>query len=152
MAGLLNHTPADIMSWLLVGLGVGGDSTKSPLPSWPVYSGVEPNSPDNCITVKGTTDVDDMRTFEGERQLHYGVQIRIRSTTEKIGYARALLIATTLDTVAGVGVVTPTPNVNTYWITVVNVKNGVLQLGIDNPSTKRYLFTINCLFPMRKTA
>ena len=151
MAGLLFHSPADIARWLLVQLGQGTDPTVTPLGAWPAYESVEPNAPDNCITCYDTTESSDGRVMiDGERQQHYGIQVRVRSATAKLGYAKAIALAIALDGVVGIGVTGTTLVPNSYLVPEVSVRGGVLYIGLDNPTTKRTLHTVNAILPINK--
>lgn len=152
MAGLLFHSPADIVRWLIVAVGAGTDPTLLPLQPWPVYDSVEPGAPDDVITVYNTSDQDDGRIMvDGERQQHYGIQIRVRGQTEKAGYQKAIAVAIALDGVVPGRVVSGgTLDANTYIVYVVCIRGGVLYIGMDNPTTKRPIYTINAIVPLRK--
>jgi hypothetical protein len=146
MANTLTHSPADIIRWLLVSLGLGSDPDEGA--PWPVYAAGEPNAPDNVITVYDTAGTDDGRSMiDGEVMGHNGVQIRVRSTTHPVGYAKADAVWTALceevydNTVTIDGV--------SYLVHSVNKIGDVLALGKEVPASKRSLFTINAVVSVR---
>lgn len=100
MAGTLEHSPADIVRYALIAHGLGFLHTGTGLPvDWTVFCDVEPDRPDNVITVYNTIGRKHGRTNPDRLvQEHEGIQIRIRSRTPKLGYNKAREIAIELDT------------------------------------------------------
>lgn len=145
-AGPLLHSPADILRWLLVQLGLGTDPGNAG--SWPVYCSSEPHAPDNCITTYDTEQRGDGRSqISGEMFQHYGVQIRIRSVDHPTGYVKANALANALDQSVYQEVVTVSGT--RYLIHAVSRSSAVLPLGKEVPASKRSLFTINLLVSLR---
>lgn|SRR3990167_993558 len=143
--GPLIHSPADVLRRVLITLGHG---VNPPLTTWPIYAAGEPNTPDNCITVYDTEGRNDGRSMiDGEQWEHYGVQVRIRSTTHKVGYAKAQAIAEALDQEIYDEV--ETIDTTTYLLHSVSRTSRVLALGKDTPNSKRTLFTINALVSLK---
>lgn len=146
MSGSLTHSPAEIIRQLLVDLALGTDDG-----TWPVKFATEPNSPDNVITVYNTAGRSDGRVQNGgERQEHHGFQVRIRSTSEAVGYTRARLIAVALD--ESVLLTTVTVSSSTYLIQSISRTGDILSLGKNHPETNLNLFTINALASLRQTS
>jgi arylamine N-acetyltransferase len=144
----LQHSAADVVRWLLVALGLGGNPTVSPLPAWPVYKGAEPNTPDDVITIRDTSGrLVGAIQHSGEWQEYYGIQVRVRSTTDPVGFARVELIRDTLDrsvldqavTVDGV----------TYCVHAMTRVGGVMDLG-NASGSKRIVWTVNYLADLRR--
>ncbi len=149
MPGLLAHSPADIIRTLLIELGLGTASTIPVSTLWPVYATVEPSAPDNVITVYNTSDMAFGRTNpDSERQDHYGFQIRVRGSTNPIGFAKANAIAVAMD--GDVNLVTVILSGIYYCIHSVTRRGGVMDIGRDVPKTGRHLFTINCTSYLRE--
>lgn len=147
MAGLLLHSPADVMSRLLVLLGVGTDPDAEPLGAWPVYCDTEPALPDNLLRVRDTSAQDDGRTqTDGERQEHPGFQVTVRSQTFPAGAAKANAVAIALD---GQYQDVVTVGASSYEVHSVSRRGGVLYLGQEKTASRRYLFTINGVFVVR---
>lgn len=143
----LSHSPAQIIARLLATLGVG--VTGGTVGDWPIYVSDEPNSPDNAITLYDTSGQNDGRSMiDGEVQEHPGVEVRIRSSTHEIGFAKAAVIAEILAmTIYQNTVVIST---NQYLVHSITRKGTINYLGRENPTSKRQLFTINCLAAIRK--
>lgn len=145
------HPPSQIVSRLLISLGLGSLPTTEPGGvEWPAYFSREPTAPDNCITVYDTDGQDDGRSMiNGETFSHYGFQIRVRATTYSIGWVKADTIATFLvedvylDTVTIEGV--------TYTVQCIARVSDVIKLGKESPTSKRELFTINALLSLNET-
>ena len=145
-----NHSPAEILRWVLVAAGVVGDPRISGV-LWPCYTSLEPNLPDECVTTFDTNNRDQGRIqIGGKRQEHYGVQIRIRSKTHSSGWPKADTIKETLDQ----SILRDTIIIgsSTYCVHAVSRTSGVLELGKELAVTKRHVFTINCVVDVRLIA
>lgn len=142
-----DHSPADILRWLLVGIGSLTSPTLSQ--SWPGYCSQEPNLPDNCVT---TFDVEGLmggrEHHGGDRLSRKGVQIRIRSTNHRTGWIKADEIATTLDR----SVLRDSIAVgeSTYCVQSFRRTSDVIDLGKEVGASKRHLFVINGLLTVEK--
>lgn len=149
MPGPLTHSPADIVSRLLIQLGLGTEPPVAPaLPGlWPVYTANEPDSPDNCITVYDTAGIAGPRTNpDGERSEYEGIQVRIRGATYPAGWAKAKSIAVALDETILEEYLSFESSA--YLIHHL-VRNNVLSLG-NPPDSNRYLFSINAVLSVRQ--
>lgn len=148
MSGSLTNSPQYIIRQLLVDLAVGTNYSLGG--SWPVYDGSEPDTPDNCITVYGTDpEIQGHNLTDGEVTEQYGFQVRIRSVTNETGGSKAREIAQALDKNVNLTAVTISPS--SYVVVAVTRGSGPIPLGKE-PSTKRYLHTINCKASIRQTA
>jgi hypothetical protein len=146
MSGSLDHFPADIIRQLLIDLGVGLDVTAT---DWPAFSQKEPDSPDNVITVFDTMGRDLGRTNpDSVRSERYGIQVRVRGGDIDATGVRARSIAMALDSVVRRPVVLEA----TLYLILSFVRSGpVLRLGIDAPSSGRWVFVINGLASLHKS-
>lgn len=138
MPNTLAHSPANIVQQLLISLGIGNDPETSNL--WPVYVSSEPDAPDNVITIYVTQGSGGGRLMTGELFGLYGFQVRIRSATHPIGWAKADEIQTALaesvyDETVHVGAVS-------YLVNCISQVGDILDLGKDATS-KRSVFTLN---------
>lgn len=146
MSGSLTNSPQYIIRQLLVDLAVGTNYSLGG--SWPVYDGSEPDTPDNCITVYGTDpEIQGHNLTDGEVTEQYGFQVRIRSVTNETGGSKAREIAQALDKNVNLTAVTISPS--SYVVVAVTRGSGPIPLGKE-PSTKRYLHTINCKASIRQ--
>lgn len=142
----LLHSPAQIVAALLVAKGLGTDPAGGG--AWPVFHAGEPQSPDQVLTVYDTTPKDDGRSqLSGEVFQHYGFQCRIRAATHAAGWAKAAAVRTALD--QSVYYAHVTVDGTEYLIEGVSGTN-VLTLGKESPSSKRSLFTVNGICPVRR--
>lgn len=141
MSTALSHSPAEIVQGLLIGRGWVGDPEASTLPSWPVYIDNEPDMPDNCITIYDTTPAIDGRTqVDGEQVQHDGIQIRIRSASHAVGYAKARSILNLVtERVKGNSVTLDGVRYIVWAIDAVSL----MRMGRDTGKTKRSLLTLN---------
>lgn len=144
MAGRLEHSPARVTQQLLIDLGLGQAPSTPPAthPEWSVFYDSMPNSPDKVVVVTDTQAVSFINDAFGERNIHHGVQLRVRSGTHDTGWDKANEVAYTLDrqrNARGVEVA----GVN-YCIAVVKVVGDVLRMGPEPNSTRRN-YSINLL-------
>jgi hypothetical protein len=146
MSGPLDHFPADIIRQLLIDLGVGSEVTAA---DWPAFSQREPDSPDNAITVFDTMGRDLGRTNpDMVRSERYGIQVRVRGGDIDATGIRARSVAMALDSVVRHLVALDT----TLYLVLSFVRSGpVLRLGIDAPSSGRWIFVVNGLASLRKS-
>jgi hypothetical protein len=143
IVGLIQHAPSDVIRWAIIHFGDGTDPTLSPLQAWPVYDDIEPPTPDNCVSVFSTTPEPGQRNMvSGDYPFHYGFMVRVRAQTSSGALLKIKTIETRLsqqlyDQVITIG------GVN-YVIHSVSIKSGPLRSGLDSPSTKRSIYTLNC--------
>jgi hypothetical protein len=80
---ILDHTPAEVIRTALVQLELG--SYGIAYRDWPVFSEMEPDKPDNLITVYDIDGIKNAREMPtGEVQEHYGVRIRVRAARDLV--------------------------------------------------------------------
>lgn len=138
---VLLHSPADIVAQLTVQLGLGTDPSSNGV--WPVTATAEAPTPDNAIFVTDTSPQDDGRAMvDGSRDEHFGIQVKVRASTAKVGYAKAKAIQKSFDeTVYGSPV---TLDTQTYRVECLS-KTQLLKIGKEAPNSQRSLFTVNTL-------
>ncbi len=140
------HSPAEVIRWLLVALELGTDPADGA--AWPVYATNEPNEPDNCITVYDTTGISDGRSMmDGALWQHHGFQVRVRAKDHHAGWVKADAIRTAMAEQACQRTVSR--DGKRYLVWSINKIGLVLVLGIDNPTSKRQLFTVNAVAPIK---
>jgi hypothetical protein len=141
----MTHSAAQVVAQVLQNMGLGGSPTGGSLTtSWPVYYSNEPNEPDNCITVYDTIGTSSGRSMiDGELWYHYGVQIRIRATDHFTGWQKADSIRTAIA--KQIFAMKLPIGVNNYLVPAVSRIGSVLAIGVDNPHTKRKVFTLNAV-------
>lgn len=154
MSGPLDHSAADVIRNLLIDLGHG--TAPSDAAAWPVYVSVLPDLPDSVIVV-----ID--QTGELQGKLHptsevverEGVQILVRDADHYNGHNKADDVAKGLDAVSQVGVrvgdVAGTGDA-TYTVHSVTRRSGPIALGKETPNSKRNLWSINVVTPLRQTS
>lgn len=145
MPATLLHSPADIIRQMLIELGLanGHDSA-----TWPSFVSSEPTSPENVITLYDTVDRGHGREMiGGERQQHFGFQVRVRAATHELGWQKAYEIAEAFDS----AVYEDTVHIDdaNYLVYCVTRTGGVNSLGTE-PITKRRIFTINALVALER--
>lgn len=142
MPDLLDHLPSDIIRELLYDLGLGDlyDSE-----DWPIFVENHPNTPDQLICVYNTTGILNDCTSFGDYSEHYGIQIKLRSTTETVGFYKANDISRTLDALTRTVV---TLEGKDYLVHCCDRKGSVIPLGPEPGDQHRLLFTVNYVVPI----
>lgn len=151
----MTNSPAEIIQWMLIKLGLASDPANTATQSWPAYATGEPSSPDNCITIYDTAGQDFGRSqIDGEILYHHGFQVRVRSDEHPVGYGKADAIRTLLaGGVRQVVVGIPLDNTkSSYLVYNCNHIGPVITLGKETPQTRRSLFTINAMVVVRQLA
>lgn len=148
MPGPLQHSVGDVVRQLVVDQGWGidyaGDRT-----SWATFEGAEPDFPDDCITVYDTQGVDHGRVgVTGERQESHGFQVRFRSRTKSLGFAKAREVAVGFDVVY---LATVYVDEVAYVVQSVKRNGEPLYIGHEAPNSKRFLHTLNCVVSLRQS-
>jgi hypothetical protein len=133
------HSPADIVRYALVGLEVG--TLPSAGGTWPISVNKELDTPDETVTVFDTTGKDDGRSmYDGTRDEHPGVMLRIRAQSVPAAHNKASELATLLDTLYQEEV---SIGEESYLLhSVTRVGN---PIPASDPNSERKLFTVNCL-------
>lgn len=145
----LEHSPAHILAVWLWGTGIGTEPEVPPL-AWPIYYSIEPDVPDNVITVYDTSGrLDGRIQITGEMVEHPGLMFKVRSATHEAGYAKAHELKTLLDE----GLYLDPVNVNgtEYEIHSLTRTGGILVLG-RSPYSNRKEFTLNAVVSLRQTS
>jgi len=147
MTVALNHSPADILRYVLIDLRCGSDPVSNS--NWPIFVADEPDEPDNCITIYDTEGTNKGREMVGGVQLGYlGIQVRVRALNHKTyGHPRTNLIAKTLDEIIDMKSITIEGT--TYIVEAFSRTGTVNYLGKDLHST-RLLYTINGTVTIRQ--
>lgn len=149
MPGQLNHSPAEVLQKVLVALELCSEPpTDNYSPgSWPVFVSNEPDRPTECVTLFDTTGIFNGRTMvDGEKQGHYGIQIRLRSETYAAGFQKIYRICTTLDEMYYIVV---TIEGSQYRVQCANRTNDPVSLGKQVPANRNDLFTVDLLLMLR---
>lgn len=146
MANTLTHSPARIIRQLLIDLGLGSNGG-----TWPVFYAMEPNAPDNCISVFDTTGTSDGRSMiDGELFGHEGFQVRVRAQDHDTGWTKADAIQKGLA--EDVSLETVTVASSRYTVYAVTRISDVLPLGRQVPQSMRSIFTINATLAVNQVA
>ncbi len=149
MSGALTHSPADVVRQLLIDMDLAEASTPLSPPSWSVYVGAEPDTPDSAVTIYDTEGrIAGFTNPDGEAQEYHGIQVRVRAPDYASGSERARAIAVGFDEEVNRDNVT-IGAVN-YCVCSVTRTSDVISLGMDKPASRRQLFTINALANVRK--
>ena len=151
MSGKLDHAPAQIIQQLLIDLGLATDIASAA--AWPVYYSDHPNQPDDSICVYNTdARLQGRSQVEGETQEFYGIQVRVRSASVLNGYNKCQAIASAFDLqVLRTEVTMVTIPSASYLVQSVTRTSSVISLGVENPTSRRRLYTLNAMVSIRMT-
>lgn len=142
----LLHSPAQVVQQMMIDLGDGTDGSLNN--AWPVFATVEPDDPDNCITVYDTQGTDDGRTMvDGKASVHHGIQVRVRAYDHPTGYVKAKTVRNDFETVLNRQV---SLDSQLYLVECITKIGDVLPLGQDAPNSKRRAFTLNVTTPITR--
>jgi len=146
MSSSLDHSPADVVRWLLIALSQGTDPEA--VGSWPIHASSEPDSPDDLITVYDTSGVQQGRVQRtGETVEHRGIMVQVRGTDHATAWAKMDAVKVALD--ESVRNTLVTVDDNQYIVYAITKQSGPLSLGTE-PNTNRFLFTLNAVVALRQ--
>lgn len=150
----LAHSPAEVIRYLLIQLGLGTDPEARPQGLWPVAAAGELTTPDETITVYDTAGTGDGRTMpDGAAHEHQGFQVRVRSRTHRGGgWAKANVVRETLARSVELTTVTFTEDGVTYRYLVrcVTGIGSVIVVGKETPTSRRSIFTLNAVVALEQ--
>jgi len=109
---------------------------------WPLFIGHCPDAndvPDNCGVVYLTTGIFDGKNMRATINQHYGIQIRVRTRTETLGYSKVSSIEDAFKSVHNEDV--SIANGDTWRIRNFHQATPIIPLGVDDQ--RRYNHTIN---------
>lgn len=140
MPDQLLHSPADVVRWLLIQTEQG--VAPSSVGAWPVFVSIEPDRPDNCITVYDTEGILEGRIqTTGEVVEQLGVMLRVRSQNYPLGYSKCLNLQRELDQQIYRRQVTVQNS--TYVVHSLTRRGSILAIGKDRGNSDRFIFTLN---------
>lgn len=150
VAGVLLHSPAEIIQQALVAGGVAVQPPgNGPTGPWPAWVSVMPDAPDNVLVVYDTAGRDVGRTAPDQKRSEYhGVSVHVRSLAHGVGWQKARSVCDFFDTLYSLPVIFPDV---TYVVQNVARTTGALSLGFDAPQSRRRLFTVNALVWLKNT-
>ena len=159
-AGYLEHSPADVVGRLLVQLGVGSDPDIPGL-TWPIFDGIEPDVPDNLITVYDTKGFQFGRNELGIVSEAPTITFRVRSTIPGNGFRKTSEIQKTISEFppfTQVFVTDPVLGVRTYEVHTIKPSTTIINLGKNAPSilgatastSKRNIYVLNAVVVLRQ--
>ena len=163
MTGRLNHSPADVVRWALIALGLGTEPAANL--AWPIHVTKEPDEPDEAITIYNVPGrVDGRHMVGGETQEHPGIQVRVRAALPPVAWAKISQVMTALDgmenelvSINTVGVTSTSLRV--YLLISVTRHGSIMDHGKGAPATSgqtaptslRNVFVANAVVSLRET-
>ena len=144
MSGILSHTPAYILRTRIINSGHGTPSAENR--SWPVYVDGEPNTPDNVITIRDTTNRDvGYNQYRKEMQEYHGVQVRIRAKDIPTGFPKFNALCQVLERY-----IHDTLIVGDITYTITSYVVSTTHLGREIAVSRRMLWTINAMLDLHQ--
>jgi len=144
----MNHSPANIIAEYLFGEAILTDPDDSGL--WHGYVGVLPDgieTDDDIAACIDTTPIKDGRVMDGAALFHFGVQILLRARTCNTGYAKAADLQDALAAVDDEQVIIGS---NTYQIVNVSDATGIVNLGQEEGTKRRWMFSTNFIATIKE--
>jgi hypothetical protein len=149
MSGSLNHSPAEIVRRVLIDLSLGTDPSDGG--TYPIFVSLEPNKPDNVITLYNTVGIIDARSMvTGEMFEHFGIQVRVRDSKFKDGEDKSRDISVALDETINYNTVTI--GSTSYTLYTASRKGSILSLGREVPKSNRHIFVTNATVALEQTS
>lgn len=144
----LSHSPADVLRSLLVDLSL---TSYPPSDDWPAHLVIEPNAPDDVVTLTDTTGRKLARRMTDSLVSEYpGVQVRVRSSDHSTGWTKAKAIEVALDESVSDRLVSV--GSSSYLVHSVMRPANVIVNGKETLRTSRSVFTLNVLLDLKQTA
>ncbi len=144
------HSPAEIIQQLLFDMGIATnpDEATPTESNWPAYSTGGTDGPDNAISVTDTTGAYNGRAMKGGKAFfHYGIQIILRATNQRVGWLKINELLEQLTR----GVVRAEVKLDgvNYLVQCVARPGQIIPLPNDG-SGSRNLFSLNFTTPIRR--
>jgi len=144
----MNHSPAYIISRYLIDQGLVVAPSDSG--SWPIFVGCLPDGPEtpsNAVGCMDTAPSRDGRIMGGSPFFHYGVQLLLRATDYNTGYSKIASLVSSLDQADSVEVAVDSEG---YTIENASQTTGIIPLGQEEGTKRRYLFSANFLVTIKE--
>jgi len=112
--------------------------------TWPVYVSHLPdgeNIEDNAAGIFEVVPSIDGRVMQGEVIQHYGISIILRALDYETGY---LKLKSVLTDFSDIQKATVTVGSNSYYIWAISKFSGVIFLGTEQGTKRRYKFELKC--------
>lgn len=144
----MDHSPANIIRDYLIDEALLTDPDDSG--AWPAYIGNLPDGKDtnhNAVACIDTSPTKDGRLMGGTPLFHFGVQLLVRATDYDDGYVKASALDAALAAVDDDEV---TIDSVTYQIVNVSAATGIVALGQEEGTKRRWMFSLNFLATVKE--
>jgi len=111
--------------------------------TWPLYPSSLPdgaNVEGNAVGIYDASPQIDGRVMTGEVCQHYGIVIQLRALDYETGFLKLKSVLTDLSNVQKATVVV---SVNSYYFWAASKFSGILNLGTESGTKRRYKFELN---------
>lgn len=111
--------------------------------AWPLFISHLPDGEDVDDNAGGIFDDApflDGRVMQGENTQHYGLQVKIRSIDYETGWLKGKAILDDFESIAKETIVVGS---NTYTLWSISAKSGVVFMGTEQGTKRRYMFETN---------
>lgn len=140
----MNHSPAYILAQHLIAESLLSDPSGSG--TWPGFVASLPDGDsvdDDAAALVDTAPVKDGRIMGGDPLFHHGCQIVLRSSEFNAGYSKIDALAAAFADVDDTEVTIESGV--TYTVASVTQISGILSLGMEPGTKRRWLFSANFL-------
>jgi len=137
----ISNSPSLIIRNYLVAQGLF--TLPSSSGTWPIYPTSLPdgvNVEGNAVGIYDEAPQIDGRVMTGEVCQHYGIKIELRALVYETGYLKLKSVLTDLSDVQKETVVV---GANSYYFWAATKFSGVLNLGTESGTKRRYKFELN---------
>lgn len=143
-------SPAYVLASYIIENVIGSMTNPADEDDWPLYVSFMPDNPDietNLGVLYDGPGMLDGRLMDGPVIQHHGLQLRIRSESYTIGWAKMEEIVSALDTV-----IRETITVGGEEYLILNVKRGglITSLGVEGGTRNRRIFTTDFVITLRR--
>lgn len=146
MSGILVHSPADVLRYLMVDLGLGALLNSG---TWPISVDQLPDKPDSSIVVRDTVGrLGGKDNPTGQLQRHPGIQIIVRAAKFPTVWTKAEGILQSLT--ESVNAKQVSIDDSAYLVQSITITSGPIGLGKESPRSNRNLLSINAVISLRQ--
>lgn len=152
MLSTLAHTPADVVRYVLVDLGLG--DLPQQLTAWSIYA-ERMGDYDYSICVTTTEGIlNGFNQVQGEAFEHHGIQIRCRSVNPAFTYRKMSQVQEAIDKLISSYLIT-IPDTETgvdcnYIVDAVTRTGTIISMGMEIPQSGRFSYTLNATVTLRQ--
>lgn len=145
MSGPLEHSPADIVAYLLVSKG---QANAHNVAGWPTFINNTPKTPGQYLSLVDTAGRLSGKTHvDSEPQIHHGVQLLAKSPNPTLPFRKLTELLGFLSSVANEVVVLEDSH---YIVKATTATSSVLRIGREQPEDVLTVCSLNLVCSIRQ--